>query len=199
MHLSPFMSDRPELRTFGFLSSTVGMLAIAPLLAIPMSSVAEPHPPRVQGISVVGCATSATHRSSTIKPGLLRDNISTLISNAAKSALGSAGIQRLENFLRLQAGWDGPASRPIDLNSVATFSDFFAETGLKPDQLGVFMSPQGHVVVNWPDDDGQLVELEFQSAKLEYFIEESGEEGSVSNNGIEYRKLLDRVMGTVAA
>lgn len=195
MHWTPFMSDRPQVWTLGFLPSTVGMLAIAPLLAIPMSGVADTHPPRAHGVTVVDLATSATHRSSTLKSGLLREDISTLISNRAKSALGSTGVHRLQNFLRLQAGWDGQSSKPIDLRSVAAFSDFFAETGLQPDQLGVFMSAQGNVVVNWPDRDGQLVELEFQSSELEYFIERNEEEGSIPNSSIEHRKLLERLLG----
>ena len=55
------------------------------------------------------------------------------------------------------------------------------------------MSAQGNVVVNWPDQDGQLVELEFLPSGIDYFIERSGEEGTVPKGDIGFTKLLNRV------
>lgn len=200
MHLTPSTNDRLRYRVPGLFSGTVGssMIAVAHLLATP-ANAAESQRAAPRGLVVVGCTTSDTHQSSTVKVGLLHEDVSTLISNAARAAVGTAGLTRLENFFRLQAGWDGRASKPIDLNSVAVFSSFFAETGLRPDQLGVFMSAQGNVVVNWPDQDGQLVELEFHSSGVDYFIERSGEEGTVARGDIGFSKLLDRVAERVEA
>jgi hypothetical protein len=112
-------------------------------------------------------------------PGLLHENVSTLISAAAKAAIGSTGLSRLEAFFQLQPGWDGKASKPIDLNSVADFSKFFDETSLCPSGLGIFMSAQGNMVINWPDQKGQLIELEFHSSGVDYFVERNEEEGTL--------------------
>ena len=200
MHLTLSMNDRPQYRVTGSFAGTVGssMIAIAHLLAIP-ADAAEVQRPAPRGAIVVGCKTSDTQQSSTVKVGLLQEDVSTLISDAANAAVGTAGLKRLGNFFRLQAGWDGRASKPIDLNSVAVFSSFFAETGLRPDQLGVFMSAQGNVVVNWPDQAGQLIELEFHSSGVDYFIERSGEEGTVKSSDFGFSKLLNRVAGFVEA
>lgn len=200
MHLTLSMNDRPQYRVTGSFSGTVGssIIAIAHLLAIP-AVAAEGQRPALRGAIVVGCKTSDTQQSSTVKVGLLQEDVSTLISDAANAAVGTAGLKRLGNFFRLQAGWDGRASKPIDLNSVAVFSSFFAETGLRPDQLGVFMSAQGNVVVNWPDQAGQLIELEFHSSGVDYFIERSGEEGTDKRGDFGFRKLLNRVAEFVEA
>ena len=182
---------------YGTVSSSI--VPIAYLLAIPAAYAAEGERPAPRGSSVVEYTTSKTQQYSTVKEGLLRENVSTLISNAASAAVGPAGVKRLGNFFRLQAGWDGRSSRPIDLNSVAVFSDFFAETGLRPGQLGVFMSAHGNVVVNWPDQAGELIELEFHSSGVDYFIERSGEEGTVGVGDIGFSKLLNRVTRFVEA
>ena len=200
MHSTLSINDRPQYRVPDLFSGTVGssVIAIAHLLAIPVNA-AEAQRPVQRNLTVVECTTSDTQRSSTVKEGLLQQGVSTLISDAARAAVGAAGLKRLENFFRLQAGWDGKASKPIALNSVAVFSSFFAETGLRPDRLGVFMSAQGNVVVNWPDQDRHLVELEFHSSGVDYFIERSGEESSVARGDIGFSKLLNRVAGRIEA
>lgn len=201
MSLAQSSIDSSEYRMSGF-TGTVGgtvVIAMAHLLGIPNAhAVEEPrHVPF--GLTVVDCATFDTQQSSTVRVGLLQEGISTLIHDAAKAAIGDTGSKRLENFFRLQAGWDGDASKPINLNSVEVFSNFFAETGLHPDRLGIFMSAQGNVVVNWPDQDGQLVELEFLPSGIEYFIERSGEEGAVAKGDIGFTKLLYRLADTAEA
>lgn len=192
MHLTLSMSDRPQYRVPGLLSGTFGMIAIAHLLAT-STNAAEVQRPAPRGFIDIGYTTPDTQQSSTVKLGLLQEDVATLISDVARAAIGIGGLKRLERFFRLQAGWDGRASKPIDLNSVAVFSSFFAETGLRPDHLGVFMTAQGNVVVNWLDQDRQLVELEFRSSGVDYFIESSGEEGTVPTNDIGFSKLLNRV------
>lgn len=200
MNLTQFTTDRPEYRGPGFFHGTVGtsMIAMAQLLT-PIASAAVIQRPALRGVVVTECATSDTQQSSTIKGGLLKEHVSTLISDAATVAIGAAGLRRLENFFRLQAGWDGKFSKPIALNSVMVFSSFFAETGLRPDRLGVFMSSQGNVVVNWPDPDNQLIELEFTPSGVEYFIEKDEEEGIVPKGHFGFSKLVKRLEEAVEA
>ena len=195
MSLVQYSSDSSKYHASG-LPSTVGgtvIVAMFHLLAMPMTQAVEAQPRMPFGVLVVDSMTFDTLRSSTVNVGLLQEETSTLISDAAKAAIGDAGLKRLENFFRLSAGWDGRASKPIDLNSVAVFSRFFSETGLRPDDLGIFMSAQGNVVVNWPDQDSRLVELEFLPSGIDYFIERSGEEGNVPKGDIGFTRLLNRV------
>ena len=182
------------------LPSTVGgtvIIAVAQLLGMPLTHAMEPQEHQTISRTYSYYGTPDTQHSSKVEVGLLQDQSSALISDAAKAAIGSEGYKRLENFFRLSGGWDGSASKPIDLNSVGVFSKFFAETAICPNQLGVFMSSQGNVVVNWQDQDNQLVELEFLPSGIEYFIERSGEEGTVPAGDIGFTKLLHRVAGTV--
>jgi hypothetical protein len=169
---------------------------VAQLLAVP-ASASEGQGPAPRGLIIVDRTTLDTQQSSTVKVGLLQEDVSTLISDAARGAVGTAGLKRLENFFRLQGGWDGQASKPIDLTSVEVFSHFVSQSGLRPDQLGVYMSAQGNVVVNWPDHGGRLIELEFHSNGVDYFVERSGEEDTVTSGDIGFSKLLSRVAGSV--
>ena len=101
------------------------------------------------------------------------------LSEAARLALGDEGVDRLERFGQLRANWDGQGAHTLNDDSVAAFSQFFRDTGLRPDGLAVFMSRQGNVAVNWLDDDA-LVELEFASEGVHYFFERTGAEDVAS-------------------
>jgi hypothetical protein len=98
------------------------------------------------------------------------------LSEAARLALGDDGVERLERFGRLRANWDGQGAHTLNGDSAAAFSQFFRDTGLRPDGLAVFMSRQGNVAVNWLDDDA-LVELEFAADGVRYYFERTGAEG----------------------
>lgn len=143
-------------------------------LLAPSSMVVE-RQTHVQWIYPADAPIGATPQSSTVFVGQLHDKISP----SAKAALGELGVQRLESFMQLRAGWDGPDSRAIRLESIEVFSQFFADTALHPKQMGVFMSAEGNIVVNWLDQGGQLVELEFDPKGINYFIEDGGKEDTV--------------------
>lgn len=188
------MNERPQYRLHGLFASTAGIFVLA--APFPLAHTADAQQPCAPyGIKIV--ATADTHQSSTIKPGLLQEHVSTLISERATVAVGAAGLKRLESFLQLRPGWDGNHSKPVDLQSVETFSNFFSSTGLRPNKLGVFMSAQGNVVVNWPDQNGSLVELEFQPSGVEYFIEKTGDEDLVTSDGVGFHKLATKLSDVV--
>ncbi len=98
------------------------------------------------------------------------------LSEAARLALGDDGVERLERFGKLRANWDGQGAQTLNDDSVAAFSQFFRDTGLRPFGLAVFMSRQGNVAVNWLDDDA-LVELEFAADGVRFYFERTGAEG----------------------
>ena len=184
MHLNPSTNDfRPWL-----VPSTVGVVAVVHLFA----HLADAPKPALQD-SIFRCATADTPHAATVKIGVLQNDESTLLSGAAMAAIGATGLKRLKDFFDLQAGWDGRASKPISLQSVDVFSRFFEDTGLRPERLGIFMSSQGNVVVNWPDPGGELIELEFQPAGIEYFFERSDEEGFVPRSDLGFSMLHSKL------
>lgn len=105
------------------------------------------------------------------------------LSEAARLALGIDGVGRLERFGQLRANWDGQGAHTLSGDSVAAFSQFFRDTGLRPDGLAVFMSRQGNVAVNWLDID-TLVELEFAADGVHYFFERTGAEDIASTYAV---------------
>jgi hypothetical protein len=117
-------------------------------------------------------------------------SVQNLLGATAREALGKNGIERLEQFARLDAGWDTPTSKPLNIASVISCARFFEETGLCPVGLSVFMSSGGNVVINWLDNSGQLVELEFDSGHIHYFLESESDEGSLPNNDLGLSQLL---------
>lgn len=193
MHLTPSINSQPTYSMSGLLSGTVGMLVIVNVLTSPIDNKAEVRVHAMHRDVNPEYLTPDTQQLSTIKVGLLQANDSTLIGEDARSVIGAAGLKRLQSFLRLQNGWDGKSSKPINLKSVEVFSSFFADSGLRPKELGIFMSAQGNVVVNWPDHDDRLVELEFLPNGVEYFMESSGEEGTVPKGDIGFSKLMIRL------
>ncbi|WP_068857468.1 hypothetical protein [Perlucidibaca aquatica] len=167
---------------------------MASFLAVPSASAA-PQYIDLQNPVFTEYATSDTWQSSVVKPG----PVSMLLSDAAKRVIGEAGLMRLRDFIQLQAGWDGRASRPLNLSSVTAFSAFFDKTRFFPAKMGIFMSAQGNVVVNWPDAAGKLVELEFNSLRVDYFIESSGVEESVAMGASGFNQILDEIKRHEAA
>ncbi|MDP1691455.1 MAG: hypothetical protein Q8L49_05820 [Burkholderiaceae bacterium] len=106
------------------------------------------------------------------------------LSQAGTEALGDDGLERLERFKKLLANWDLQGARPLDTDSLAAFSQFFRDTGLKPDGLALFMSRNGNIVVNWVDGYDLVVELEFAADGLHYFVERTGAEGVASPQAV---------------
>jgi hypothetical protein len=192
MRLAQSTSEFSQFPFQGSFASTVGssIIVLANILNIP-ANAAQIQQSTSSPIILKG-NTLDTQRSSTVKTGLFQKDVFTLISSAASAAIGPNGLTRLENFFGLEAGWDGRGSKPIDLNSVIAFSRFFDTTSLCPEKLGVFMSAQGNVVVNWLDQEDQLIELEFHSSSIEYFLERSALEGSVSHGDAELIRLLNQ-------
>jgi hypothetical protein len=108
----------------------------------------------------------------------------------AAAALGVRGVKRLKAFQQLQPGWDSGRGEALQIDSLRALSSFFEETMLRPPRLSVFMSGEGHLAVSWTDSKDQLIELEFFPDRIEFFIEATGDEGSVPRGDIGSSKLL---------
>lgn len=93
------------------------------------------------------------------------------VSEAAARALGNNGMQRLADFLTLESNWDSNRAEPLKLQSLNALSRFFADTQIAPEGLSVFLTPLGHLSVNWLNSDGHLAEIEFGSDEATVFLE----------------------------
>lgn len=173
-----------------------GVAMAAAMAAAATTVVAKAESSRLR---ITQVATTDTYGASKIQPGALRESSLTLIGVNAQEAIGPNGLKRLASFFALGPGWDGPDSKPISLGSVGQFSSFFEATGLRPHGLGVFMSSRGNVIVNWPDDGGDLIELEFTEAGIDYFVERTEDEGTFKAGNIGFAKLLSRFEEPVLA
>ena len=119
------------------------------------------------------------------------------LSDAAVRALGADGVERLERFRKFRANWDGEGARTLARDSVETFSQFFRDAGLRPNEMAVFMSREGNVMVNWIDDFGGLIELEFAGAGVSFFLGSWGEEGVATAFAVA-RLLKDKAQSLAA-
>jgi len=46
----------------------------------------------------------------------------------------------------------------------------------QPEQVALFMTAEGNVTLNWPKENGEIVEIEFSNENIEYFNETTEEE-----------------------
>jgi len=64
-------------------------------------------------------------------------------------------------------------------------------TRIAPPQASVFMTHEGHVVLNWVDAADQVSDLEFGEKKITYFSELTGDERVFElNEAPKLKKLL---------
>jgi hypothetical protein len=133
--------------------------------------------------------------SESLSPPTLRDaaGVMEYLSGATKEALGIQGTQRLLSFAELGAGWDGGSGNLLQLSSLARMDEFFGSYDIRPAGLGVFMSQDGDLIVNWLDAQGFIVELEFSSSKVAAFFEATEE--SMVMEKIDSR-LIERLSKT---
>lgn len=134
--------------------------------------------------------------NASLQTRVSQSDISSIVNDAAQAVVGPRGMKRLTDFGNLDSGWDGANGRRLDIHSVERFSHFFAETNFCPNDACIFMSRDGNVVVNWldPASAGQdIIELEFCVDGIDYFIEASGEEGSVPFEPYGFQLLVEHI------
>lgn len=103
----------------------------------------------------------------------------TLKRDAAKvfsAHFGDYAGERLSMLFACKAGWDGADAKALDLASVATALGFIRKFDLRGQDVGVFMSPDGQLVLNWNVAAG-IFEVTFGDGSLSVFVEgmEDGE------------------------
>lgn len=97
-----------------------------------------------------------------------------LLADQTKTALLGNGLARLREFSQLPHGWDGGSGEPMKLASLGQLNNFFYSTGFLRQNLGLFMSQEGNLIINWLDDMEAVVEIEFLAEEASIFLERTG-------------------------
>jgi len=96
-----------------------------------------------------------------------------------QAKLGTRAAERLERFMSYAEGWDEGQGQPINLASLLAFERFLAIADLSGLSVALFMTVDGHVVINWLDSADKLIEIEFQPDALTCFAEADDSEKTV--------------------
>lgn len=104
---------------------------------------------------------------------------------------GEYAGERLGMLFGCQAGWDGADAKALDLASVNTALSFISKFDLRGQDVGVFMSPDGQLILNWNVAAG-IFEVTFGDGSLSVFVEgmEDGETYLLSDSSLKEVVLL---------
>lgn len=100
------------------------------------------------------------------------------------SKLGAKGWGRLHHFRHYySAGWGDGSGRPLSPRALETFYRFL-ESAKFPENAkpSLFLTDGGGIELCWEDAAGKAVQVEFQSAEIEFYVEAEESEDSVPND-----------------
>jgi hypothetical protein len=130
--------------------------------------------------TLTGAAPLVVSTISTANPSPGRDTFQRISAGIARDALISKvqrrlspnAARRFKKFLNYAPGWDGPSAKAMDAGSLTSFDRLLSMlSDKKREDVGLFMSGAGHVIVNWRAADGSLVELEVEPGQIVLFKE----------------------------
>lgn len=102
------------------------------------------------------------------------------LGEASIGIIGEHGVHRYEEFKRYHSGWDYGRGKRLSPKSVTTLESFVEQLPeLAACGPSLFLTHEGNLQLGWEDGQGNVVEMEFFSDKIEYYIESLNEEGSV--------------------
>lgn len=100
------------------------------------------------------------------------------VTDRIRDFLGERGVERLEKLMLLEDGWDcgrGEAFSRLSLALLDYFLVLFKTREDKP--RSVFLTPEGNIELQWEDEKGNDIVVEFAGEKFEYYFESAGDEG----------------------
>lgn len=126
-------------------------------------------------------------------PAFLR--LPRALGEASMGIIGEHGVRRYEEFKRYHSGWDYGRGERLSPRSVTTLESFVEQLPeLAAYEPSLFLTHQGNLQLGWEDARGNVVEMEFFSDKIEYYIESLNEEGSVGLEALH--QLANKVKST---
>jgi hypothetical protein len=95
--------------------------------------------------------------------------------------LGHHGLKRIQQFRSYEPGWDfgrGKAMSEIGFLGLYQFiKDYNLPAGQWP---SVFLTNNGHLELAWKNPEGARIQAEFGPAKVEFYREDTGDEGEMA-------------------
>lgn len=119
------------------------------------------------------------------------------LSEKSKDVLGRNGVDRFNEFLLYDKGWDFGRGESLSKHSIAILDSFLNSfEKLKDKEPSLFLTRCGNLQLNWEDNSGKAIEIEFYPNKIEYYIESNNEEGDIEFSDyivIDIKKFVERL------
>ena len=114
------------------------------------------------------------------------------LSEQTKRIVGENGVDRFEEFRAYPDGWDYGRGRHLSTRSVRLMNSFLDRLPeLAEEEPSLFLTHQGNLALGLEDAQGNAVELEFFSDRIEYYFEALNEEGSLESE--RQTQLVERI------
>jgi len=115
------------------------------------------------------------HSAVTIGPYASEEVIRQVLGQLAvpffKESLDDHSADRVAMLLECKVGWNGSSALPLSLDSLFSCVEFLARHNLKGRDVGVFMSDEGNLVLNWPKPCGEgIIEIGFMSSQRSLYV-----------------------------
>lgn len=92
------------------------------------------------------------------------------LTRAVSENLGEHAAERFRRFMDYPDGWDHGCGRRLDPGSIDAFLRLLRMTDLPTANVGLFMSPDGNVVINWESPTDDFIEIEIEPETLEVYL-----------------------------
>ncbi|QVL50147.1 MAG: hypothetical protein KFB96_06690 [Thiocapsa sp.] len=90
--------------------------------------------------------------------------------------LGAQAAERLKRLATFADGWDQGYGRALTEDTLLGLERLLALADFADLDVALFLSRDGHLLLNWPDGNGELVELDIARDTLMCFIASTGDE-----------------------
>lgn len=90
--------------------------------------------------------------------------------------LGAQAAERLKRLATFADGWDQGYGRALTEDTLLGLERLLALADFADLDVALFLSRDGHLLLNWPDATGELVELDIARDTLMCFIASTGDE-----------------------
>ncbi|WP_440780180.1 hypothetical protein ACTACN_04800 [Pseudomonas syringae] len=126
-------------------------------------------------VTTVGASNYATDASVCFNPSFDKDEIRAITARAYSSIfamrLDAHSASRVAMLVDCQAGWDGVDAKPLDIASLQAATIFVIAHKLQDRSVGIFMSTEGEMILNWHGQDELLVELTFAEHEIAMYVD----------------------------
>ncbi|MNO47473.1 hypothetical protein D3C76_377890 [compost metagenome] len=114
--------------------------------------------------------------SVTFNPAVTSEEVDAVVSQAYTSlfalCLNEHSASRVAMLLQCKEGWDGYSAKPLDHSSLQAATFFLLENGgLAEKAVGVFMNSDGELILNWPINANDIVELTFSAREVSIYVD----------------------------